>query len=106
MSARLASDPNLAGLKVTLTIHAANGLIAKDRNIFGKVSQHESNRLAPLVLALLVSLYVKYVIYYAVHCTSMSRDGALIYCAAHNMIADLFDVYTSASNREHHLTPM
>ncbi|KAL7530634.1 hypothetical protein ACHAXR_003604 [Thalassiosira sp. AJA248-18] len=36
MSERLSSDPNLAGLKVTLTIHKATGLIAKDRNIFGK----------------------------------------------------------------------
>jgi len=36
MSTRLSSDPNLAGLKVTLTIHNATGLIAKDRNMFGK----------------------------------------------------------------------
>eukprot|EP00571_Detonula_confervacea_P016300 CAMPEP_0172300558 /NCGR_PEP_ID=MMETSP1058-20130122/2624_1 /TAXON_ID=83371 /ORGANISM="Detonula confervacea, Strain CCMP 353" /LENGTH=613 /DNA_ID=CAMNT_0013010377 /DNA_START=41 /DNA_END=1882 /DNA_ORIENTATION=+ len=36
MSQRLASDPCLAGLKVTLTIHKATGLIAKDRNMFGK----------------------------------------------------------------------
>lgn len=36
MSVRLASDPNLAGLKVRLIIHRADGLIAKDRNMFGK----------------------------------------------------------------------
>eukprot|EP00578_Thalassiosira_sp_NH16_P027396 CAMPEP_0181092004 /NCGR_PEP_ID=MMETSP1071-20121207/8695_1 /TAXON_ID=35127 /ORGANISM="Thalassiosira sp., Strain NH16" /LENGTH=619 /DNA_ID=CAMNT_0023174171 /DNA_START=125 /DNA_END=1984 /DNA_ORIENTATION=- len=36
MSARLASDPNLAGLRVLLTIHRATGLVAKDRNMFGK----------------------------------------------------------------------
>jgi len=34
--ARLASDPNLAGFKVELTIHKADGLLAKDRNMFGK----------------------------------------------------------------------
>ena len=36
MTERLATDPNLAGLKVTMTIHRATGLIAKDRNIWGK----------------------------------------------------------------------
>ena len=36
MSERLSSDPNLAGLKVTLTVHSARGLLAKDRNLFGK----------------------------------------------------------------------
>ena len=35
-SERLSSDPNLAGLKVTLIIHNATGLIARDRNLFGK----------------------------------------------------------------------
>lgn len=41
MSERLASDPNLAGLKVTLTIHRARGLIAKDRNMFGKLTSSD-----------------------------------------------------------------
>jgi len=36
MSERLASDPSLAGLKVILTIHKATGLVAKDRNMWGK----------------------------------------------------------------------
>eukprot|EP00584_Thalassiosira_punctigera_P001954 CAMPEP_0172527184 /NCGR_PEP_ID=MMETSP1067-20121228/1931_1 /TAXON_ID=265564 ORGANISM="Thalassiosira punctigera, Strain Tpunct2005C2" /NCGR_SAMPLE_ID=MMETSP1067 /ASSEMBLY_ACC=CAM_ASM_000444 /LENGTH=626 /DNA_ID=CAMNT_0013310865 /DNA_START=111 /DNA_END=1991 /DNA_ORIENTATION=+ len=36
MSQRLASDPNLAGLRVILTIHCAQDLLAKDRNLFGK----------------------------------------------------------------------
>mmetsp|Transcript_22914 Transcript_22914/g.48122 ORF Transcript_22914/g.48122 Transcript_22914/m.48122 type:complete len:611 (+) Transcript_22914:74-1906(+) len=36
MSTRLASDPPLAGLRVSITLHKANNLLAKDRNIFGK----------------------------------------------------------------------
>lgn len=36
MSQRLSSDPPLAGLKATLTLHGANNLLAKDRNMFGK----------------------------------------------------------------------
>eukprot|EP00804_Cyclotella_cryptica_P029949 CCRYP_020082-RA/>CCRYP_020082-RA protein AED:0.34 eAED:0.34 QI:0/0.5/0.66/1/0.5/0.33/3/143/639 len=36
MSQRLSSDPPLAGIKATLTVHRANNLLAKDRNMFGR----------------------------------------------------------------------
>ncbi|EJK45865.1 hypothetical protein THAOC_35499, partial [Thalassiosira oceanica] len=33
---RLSTDESLAGLRVILTVHSASGLVAKDRNMFGK----------------------------------------------------------------------
>ena len=36
MTSRLANDPSFAGIGVTLTIHKASGLVAKDRSLFRK----------------------------------------------------------------------
>lgn len=36
MSCRVSTDPPLAGLRATITLYQARGLLAKDRNLFGK----------------------------------------------------------------------
>lgn len=36
MSTRVSTDPPLAGLRATITLYQARGLLAKDRNMFGK----------------------------------------------------------------------
>jgi tellurium resistance protein TerZ len=36
MSTRVSSDPPLAGLRATISLYQAKGLLAKDRNMFGK----------------------------------------------------------------------